>query len=205
MATDAYVADSSAADPSALDSEAAGGFFSVVRFVLFLGALVISLGWYVTDLRGGFNLRQVVLTGISAERGESIFWGTGRVNGTCATCHKVGSRGSMILGPTLGAGLLDRAEQSAALRRAAGAAEIKTAIDFLVESMTDPNVFVPEGRQAIMPAVQKPPAALEADHIKSLVLYLASIEGKAIEPDEIALPEDVVGSVPEEEKQEKLP
>ena len=191
------------ADP--LCSAAMGGFLSVVRFVLFLGALVISLGWYVTDLRGGFSTTEVVLTGVSAQRGESIFWGTGPVSGTCFICHSIGTRGSMIIGPNLGPGLLQRAEEQAPTRREAGAEHIETVVDFLVESMTDPLAFVPEGRQPVMVPVHKPPIALEAEHIKSLILYLMALGGETIDPEEIELPEDVVGASSAEEKQEKQP
>lgn len=180
------------AEATELHPTATGGFLQVAVFVLFLGALFIGMGWYVTDLRGGFRVETITeLPPVSAERGERIFWG----NGTCYTCHSVGGRGSVKTGPNLGPGLWEQAEDHAAERRK-DAPQVKTVVDYFVDSMINPLAFVVEGYGEIMPAIHKPPVALEADHIKSLVLYLVSQDGKDVDADQITLPPEVTGAAP---------
>ncbi len=185
------------AEATELHPTAAGGFLQVAVFVLFLGALFIGMGWYITDLRGGFRVEAITeLPPVSAERGERIFWGIGLVNGTCSTCHSVGGRGVNKRGPDLGPGLWEQATDHAAKRReeAPRVKEDFTVVDYLVESMINPLAFVVEGYGPIMPAIHKPPVALEADHIKSLVLYLVSQDGKDVDADQITLPPEVTGA-----------
>ncbi|MFQ6112468.1 MAG: hypothetical protein ACE5NG_00095 [bacterium] len=121
-------------------------------------------------------------TEISAEAGESIFWGKGR----CHVCHRVAERGYALRGPNLGEGkegavIAIRAQQRAAQLGLASATE------YLVQSIAEPGAFLVPGYKDEMPEVFKNPIALTPSEIKAVICYLESLGG-ATNSDEIQLP-----------------
>lgn len=164
-----------------------GGLSSAVGLVLALSLLFIALGWYVTDLSGGAVAS--VGSGVSAGRGESVFWGTGPVDGTCHTCHSIGDRGNMMRGPNLGESdfgppIGARAVQRAATRTEQTGEEY-TATDYLVECLADPPAYVVEGFPThLMPLTFTGQIALSLDDIMSVVAYLQALGGSP-DPDAI--------------------
>ncbi len=160
---------------------AEGGAGAVVGLVAVVCLGFVLLSGAITDVQGGGV--SSVGAGVSAERGEAIFWGTGPVDGTCATCHSVGERGAMQRGPNLGAGpqgedIYARAVQRAA-ERAAETGEPMSAEDYLVESIADPSAYVAEGfPDRLMPLVYTGQIDLEPDDVLSVLAYLQSLGGE---------------------------
>ncbi|MFQ5703212.1 MAG: hypothetical protein ACE5HT_04245 [Gemmatimonadales bacterium] len=158
-------------------------------FTLVLIGLFVWAGEVVTKASGGGGA--VTLgEGVSAENGEQIFWGPGK----CHTCHSVGTQGSSIRCPNLGASTLGpeiavRASDRALERGAILGSEMSPT-DYLVESIADPSAYVVEGYKDEMPKVYQPPIGLSADQISSVILYLQSLGG-APDPGSIRLPPEI--------------
>lgn len=104
--------------------------------------------------------------GVSPEAGEEIFWGDGQ----CGTCHKIGSTGSATRGPD---------QENLALRAEDRAKELGMAsgLDYLVESIVDPDKYIVEGYDKIMPKVYDPPIMLSREKILAVLAYLQSLGG----------------------------
>jgi mono/diheme cytochrome c family protein len=93
--------------------------------------------------------------------GEEIY----RTKGTCEICHKIGEKGT-------------RAPDLAGVgARAAKARPGMSATAYLLESLVQPNAFVVEGYPPIMPAVDKPPIALNRSEVWALTAFLESLGG----------------------------
>lgn len=93
--------------------------------------------------------------------GEEIY----KTKGTCEICHKIGQKGTRA--PDL-AGVGGRA------------AKMKpgtTAKAYLIESLVNPGAFIVEGYPPIMPAVDKPPIALNRSEVWALTAFLESLGG----------------------------
>jgi len=93
--------------------------------------------------------------------GEEIVGG----KGTCLTCHTMGESGTGLRFPDLdniGAIALTRVEG-------------QSDVDYLAESMYDPNAYVVEGFVAGMPDVSRPPVALTDQEILTVIAYLQSL------------------------------
>lgn len=110
--------------------------------------------------------------------GEALFWG----KGNCYTCHSIGGRGSAIRGPNLGeTGPLKMTVGARAVERAKERAKQTgkpyTAVDYLVETLTEPGAYLVQGYQNIMPVIWKPPIALKPEEIKAVIMYLQSQGG----------------------------
>lgn len=160
----------------------------IALFVLVLVALFVWAGEAVTRASGG-ERRAAPAEGVSVENGRLVFWGPGK----CHTCHAVGSRGTSVRGPNLGASadgppMAPRAVERARQRSGELGRELSPT-DYLVESLTDPSAHVVTGYKDEMPAIHEPPIGLTPDQLVSVVLYLQSLGG---EPDRaaIALPAD---------------
>ena len=111
--------------------------------------------------------------GVSPEAGEKIFWGDGQ----CSTCHKIGTSGSATRGPDQD-GLSGRAEERA---KELG---LPSGLDYLVESIVDPEKYIEKGYDKIMPKVFDPPIMLSREKILAVLAYLQTLGG---EPDVGAL------------------
>src|SRR5437660_8780450 len=93
--------------------------------------------------------------------GEEIF----HTKGTCEICHRIGQPGTRA--PDL-AGVGGRAA-----KRKPG----MSANAYLIESLLQPQAYVVEGYPPIMPAVDKPPIALNRSEVRALTAFLESLGG----------------------------
>jgi mono/diheme cytochrome c family protein len=93
--------------------------------------------------------------------GEEIY----KTKGTCEICHRIGQKGT-------------RAPDLAGVGgRAAKTKPGTTAKQYLLESLVNPGAFVVEGYPPIMPAVDKPPIALNRSELWALTAFLQSLGG----------------------------
>lgn len=168
---------------------------SVVRAGVFLLVLLGAFLWIgrsITNLTGG-EKKAATAFEIGPEGGEAIYWGKGR----CFTCHSVGDRGSAVRGPNhgqagerfplpMGTRAVERAKE-----RSKKTGKEFTAVDYLIESMSDPGAYVVEGYKNEMAVVYAPPISLNLDEIKAVVTYL-QIQGGELDMEAIeAKPSDV--------------
>ena len=93
--------------------------------------------------------------------GEEIY----KTKGTCEICHRIGQKGTRA--PDL-AGVGARAAKMKAGMSAKA---------YLVESLIAPTAFIVEGYPPIMPAVDKPPIALNRSELWALTAFLESLGG----------------------------
>src|ERR671930_553761 len=93
--------------------------------------------------------------------GEEIF----KTKGTCEICHRIGQKGT-------------RAPDLAGVGgRAAKTKPGMTAKQYIIESLLQPSAYVVEGYPPIMPAVDKPPIALNRSEVWALTAFLESQGG----------------------------
>jgi mono/diheme cytochrome c family protein len=93
--------------------------------------------------------------------GEEIY----KTKGTCEICHRIGQKGT-------------RAPDLAGIgARAAKAKPGASAKQYIVESLLQPNTFVVEGYPPIMPAVDRPPIALNRSEVWAVTAFLQSLGG----------------------------
>lgn len=142
-------------------------FLNAVVFTLFVVGFFAYVCMYVTGLSGGGGGEAV--TGVSPEAGEKIFWGEGQ----CHTCHSIGTSGSATRGPNQ-EGLVSRAEEKAKERG------LSSGLEYMVEAIVDPDKFVAEGYDKIMPKVYDPPIMLGREKILAVLSFLQTLGG---EPD----------------------
>src|SRR5919108_5585927 len=93
--------------------------------------------------------------------GEEIY----KTKGTCEICHRIGQKGTRA--PDLGG-------------VGARAAKVKpgmTAKAYIIESLLNPSAHIVEGYPPIMPAVDKPPIALNRSEVWALTAFLESLGG----------------------------
>lgn len=93
--------------------------------------------------------------------GEEIF----KTKGTCEICHRIGQKGTRA--PDL-AGVGGRAGKT---KPGMGAKA------YIIESLLQPAAFVVAGYPPIMPAVDKPPIALNRSEVWALTAFLQSLGG----------------------------
>ncbi|TLD41313.1 MAG: hypothetical protein JETT_2422 [Candidatus Jettenia ecosi] len=142
---------------------------SMLKITAF-GVAVIGFYIYITIYVAGLSGTGVGESagGVSPEAGEKIFWGDGQ----CSTCHKIGTSGSATRGPDQD-GLASRAEERAKeLGMASG-------LDYLVESIVDPEKYIVKGYDKIMPKVSDPPIMLSREKILAVIAYLQTLGGEA--------------------------
>lgn len=95
--------------------------------------------------------------------GEEIF----KTKGTCEICHRIGQKGT-------------RAPDLAGIGGRAGKAKPGlSAKQYIIESLLQPGAHVVEGYPNIMPAVDKPPIALNRSEVWALSAFLESLGGTA--------------------------
>jgi mono/diheme cytochrome c family protein len=93
--------------------------------------------------------------------GEEIY----KTKGTCEICHRIGQKGTRA--PDL-AGIGSRAGKTKPGMSAKG---------YIIESLIQPQAHVVEGYPPIMPAVDKPPIALNRSEVWALTAFLESLGG----------------------------
>ena len=98
------------------------------------------------------------------EIGQEIFVG----KGICSTCHTIGKTGSLRF-PDLD-GIAVRAAER---KRSEGF----TAVDYLAESLYEPDVYIVDGYNPGMPATSKPPIGLTDQEILAVIAYLETLGG----------------------------
>lgn len=147
-----------------------------VRIVAFVGSTLIFFAWAGATVTRISGEGASAATGdVSAEAGRAIFFGKGK----CSTCHSLGQEGSAIRCPNLGAG--GSFDQPVGIR---GATRVEgmTHIEYMVESIYNPNAYVVSGfPKGLMKPIDKPPIALSDDEITSIVLFLAEASGVPVE------------------------
>ena len=108
------------------------------------------------SLEGG-NVTQAQLI----KAGELIY----QTKGTCEICHRIGQKGT-------------RAPDLAGIGARAGKMKPgMSAKQYIIESLINPSAFVVEGYPPIMPAVDKPPIALNRSELWALTAFLESLGG----------------------------
>jgi mono/diheme cytochrome c family protein len=150
----------------------------VVGFVVAILLFFVWAGRAVTDVSGE-GQTVAMSADASSSNGRALFFGAGM----CATCHAFGSEGSAVRCPDLGAS----PSLGAAIGvRAAGRVEGQGAIEYLVQSMYEPDAFVVEGYPAgLMRPAHRAPTALSDEAITSLALFLLEASGVFVEVDEV--------------------
>jgi mono/diheme cytochrome c family protein len=93
--------------------------------------------------------------------GEEIY----KTKGTCEICHRIGQKGTRA--PDLGG----------IGARAAKTKPGMTAKAYIIESLIQPQAYVVEGYPPIMPAIDKPPIALNRSEVWALTAFLESLGG----------------------------
>lgn len=109
-------------------------------------------------------VRDDMTTEEMVEVGQEIVGG----KGTCMGCHTIGSDKPGRF-PDLG-GIGSRAGSSKP-----GMSDV----DYLAESLYDPNVFIVSGYTPGMPPTSKPPIGLTDQEILAVIAYLQSLGGEA--------------------------
>lgn len=157
-------------------------------FVLLILGIFVYIGALVTAISGGGEAA-IVAVGVNPEAGEAIYWGKGK----CGTCHSLGEQGSAVRGPNHENVCIIARDQRLAERQTAGAANIQTATDYLVESIAQPNAYIVEGYSGQMPKAYLPPISLGADEIRAVIMYLQT---QGCEPDAavINLPSEILNA-----------
>src|ERR671934_2170626 len=93
--------------------------------------------------------------------GEQIY----HTKGTCEICHRIGQKGT-------------RAPDLAGIgSRAAKTKPGMSAKAYILESLLQPPAYIVEGYPPIMPAVDKPPIALNRSEVWALTAFLESLGG----------------------------
>src|SRR5436305_8986722 len=98
--------------------------------------------------------------------GEEIF----KTKGTCELCHRIGQKGTRA--PALG-GIGARAGKTKPGMSAKA---------YIIESLLQPSAYIVEGYPPIMPAVDKPPIALNRSEVWALTAFLESLGGNVDVP-----------------------
>jgi len=150
-----------------------------VVFVLGMLGAFVYIGALVTAISGGGGVAAAA-AGVNPEAGEALYWGKGK----CSTCHSLGERGSAVRGPNHGNVCGKARDERVAERQAAGAANIQTATDYLIESIAQPQASIVSGYSGAMPKVYLPPISLTPDEIRAVIMYLQT---QGCEPDAAAI------------------
>ncbi len=87
--------------------------------------------------------------------------------GTCLGCHTMGDHSTSLRFPDL-AGIGNRASTTI---------DGYTDVDYLAESLYEPNSYVVEGFAAGMPAAHRPPIGMNDQEILAVIAYLQSLGG----------------------------
>ena len=86
--------------------------------------------------------------------------------GLCFTCHTVGKKGALRFPDLEGIGA-----------RAGSTVEGLSDVEYLAQSMYEPNVYIVPGFNPGMPQINKPPIGLTDDEILAVIAYLQSLGG----------------------------
>ncbi len=144
-----------------------------IPVVLRIAALAVgTTGFYtyVGQLVPQKEVHPPVEIAISKEMGPDEMRRVGREimdgKGLCFTCHTIGKKGSLRFPDLEGIGA--RAGQ-----RIAGLSDV----DYLAQSIYEPDKFILAGFNPGMPIINKPPIGLTDDEILTVIAYLQSLGG----------------------------
>lgn len=98
------------------------------------------------------------------EIGQEIFDG----KGICATCHTIGSSGALRF-PDLDGIATRAADQVPGMGQ----------VEYLAQSLYEPNAHIVPGFAPGMPEIDKPPIGLSDDEIRAVIAYLQTLGGEA--------------------------
>lgn len=129
----------------------------VTAFYSYVGQMVPQKETHPPETR---ELTADLSTQEMVEIGKEIVGG----KGTCLTCHTIGTDQ-----PTRFPDLADIGVT------AANRIEGYTAVEYLAQSLYEPNAYIVEGYPPGMPAVQKPPINLTDQEILTVIAYLQSL------------------------------
>ena len=113
--------------------------------------------------------------------GQELFEG----KGMCTTCHTLGRTGALRF-PDLG-GIGSRAAQ-----RVPGLSDVQ----YLAQSMYQPEAYIVPGFNPGMPAIHRPPIGLSDDEIRAVIAYLQSLGGTATMTMQTPIPYAAGGAAP---------
>lgn len=106
--------------------------------------------------------------------------------GLCFTCHTVGKSGALRFPDLAGIG-------SRAGNRIPGLSDV----EYMAQSMYEPNKFIVPGFNPGMPVINKPPIGLTDDEILAVIAYLQTLGGKTTVTMQTKLPWQAGGTAPE--------
>jgi len=152
-----------------------------------LGILTVLTYRWISSLPRAGDLPGIDRT-VNVRRGEALFWG----KGTCHVCHRIGERGNARRGPNLGDSVDGDILPVRAQKRARKLG-LQSDLDYIIQSLSEPGEFLVPGYQDEMPKPYLPPIALSPYEIKSVVLYLVSLNGDTVST-EIKLPENLLAA-----------
>lgn len=107
-----------------------------------------------------------IATDVSTDEMVEIGRGIAEGKGICLTCHTIGQSGALRFPDLEGIGT-----------RAATRIPGMSGIDYLAQSLYEPNSYVVEGFNPGMPVINKPPIDLTDDEILTVIAYLQSLGG----------------------------
>jgi len=110
------------------------------------------------------EIAEDVTTAQMVEIGRQIFNG----KGICSTCHTIGRSGALRF-PDLD-GVATRAAD-----RVSGLGQV----EYLAQSLYQPNAFIVPGFNPGMPQINRPPVDLSDAEIKAVIAYLQTLGGEA--------------------------
>lgn len=150
-------------------------FFKILIFIIITIALFVYLGNSVPQV----STKQAGTQKMDYSKmsqAEFVKVGEEIVNtkGTCYICHSIGKHHA-TRGPDLnniGARIESRAQEEQNRNR------LKSGVDYLVESLHEPNAYLVKDFSPIMPKIFKPPIALSQMEIKAVIAFLQSRGGK---------------------------
>jgi len=86
--------------------------------------------------------------------------------GICLTCHTIGQTGALRFPDLAGVG-------ARAMTRVPGMSDV----EYLAQSLYEPNIFIVEGFTPGMPTINKPPIGLSDQEILAVIAWLQSMGG----------------------------
>ncbi|HEX9799471.1 MAG TPA: cytochrome c [Thermoanaerobaculia bacterium] len=150
---------------------------------------------YVGQLVPQKEVHPPVEIALSKEMGPDEMRRVGRQimegKGLCFTCHTVGKSGALRFPDLEGVG-------ARAGNRVPGLSDV----EYLAQSLYQPDAFVVEGFNPGMPVINRPPIGLTDDEIRAVIAYLQSLGGTTTVTMETPLPgqaggEGAAGAAPQ--------
>lgn len=141
-------------------------FVSIVALVLASTAFYTLVGQMVPQKEVAAPEVLEIARDVSTEKMVEIGKGIAEGKGLCLTCHTIGQSGSLRFPDLEGIGT-----------RAATRIPGMSGVEYLAQSLYEPDVFVVEGFNPGMPAIDKPPLQLTDDEILTVIAYLQSLGG----------------------------